>query len=85
MPSVAIQTDGLMEQWIELMESTDKQEKQDIMKFVENHKNDEFEREQVRLMYLNYVKMTKFFKTQLEKESISTDETSISTDGTSTD
>ena len=74
-----------MEQWIELMESTDKQEKQDIMKFVENHKNDEFEREQVRLMYLNYVKMTKFFKTQLEKESISTDETSISTDGTSTD
>lgn len=85
MPSVAIQTDGLMEQWIELMESTDQQEKKDIMKFVENHKNDEFEREQVRLMYLNYVKMTKFFKTQLEKESISTDETSISTDGTSTD
>ena len=82
---MAIQTDGLMEQWIELMESTDQQEKKDIMKFVENHKNDEFEREQVRLMYLNYVKMTKFFKTQLEKESISTDETSISTDGTSTD
>ena len=85
MPSVGTQTeypytDRLMEEWVELLESTDIEEKHDIMKFVRRNNRDAFGREKIRTMYLNYVKMTNFFKTQLEKRSISTDESSIRTD-----
>ena len=88
MPNAGTQTihtgypypDNLMEEWVELLERTDIGEKHDIMKFVRRNNRDAFGKEKIRTMYLNYVKMTKFFKTQLEKEFISTDESSISTD-----